>query len=269
MARTLIDRPDEKWALIKAEDRQNTRLAIFVHGFTGSYLGTWGALPDFLIQNSANITEFEGWDFLFVGYDTATIDNFLGIAQIIFSKWTLATQSPKIDPFKSNDYDTLSLIGHSLGTLGIRQTLCALSMQPKGFDKAVKSAVLLGAPQNGSPLANFGLGAHVAELVKNKNLLALNPFALRIAGALKPQSPELIMLKAWYESIQGHGCFGQPALHLHLGIGDYVVGWQHSKWGSEPNAIVHNASHNSLLKIVWKNGQPSGIILGALKVALQ
>jgi hypothetical protein len=52
MARVLHNRSEEKWALVKREDSSNHKLAIFVHGYGGTYLGTWENLPQLLTSNA-------------------------------------------------------------------------------------------------------------------------------------------------------------------------------------------------------------------------
>jgi hypothetical protein len=43
--RDFLNRNNEQFALIRRDDgTSNTRLAIFVHGFRGNYLTTWGKM---------------------------------------------------------------------------------------------------------------------------------------------------------------------------------------------------------------------------------
>jgi hypothetical protein len=66
-------RAKEKWALLRRSDAANTGLAMFVHGFRGNYLRTWGALSDFLEQRADADPVLAGWDYVFVGYDTGEV----------------------------------------------------------------------------------------------------------------------------------------------------------------------------------------------------
>ena len=174
--RALIDRSDEKWAMLPNSNQQNTNLAIFVHGFIGEYLGTWGALPDLLKDNADSFPPFDEWDFLFVGYDTKDPLTFLDIARLICTHWEQAAAGAL--PL-GRRYDKVALLGHSLGTLGIRQALCAWAIQPQGMRTALHSVTLFGTPLNGSPLAKFATWRY------------------KIAEALKPGSAQLKMLRTW------------------------------------------------------------------------
>ena len=129
MARAFYDRQKEHWAFVKRTDAPNSGLVIFIHGFRGSYLSTWGQLANFLTFHSDSHKVLKTWDYLFLGYETYSIGSFLEIAAIMAGQWRLA--STGAPPFDENKYSRLALFGHSLGTLGIRQMLCAVSEQPE------------------------------------------------------------------------------------------------------------------------------------------
>jgi hypothetical protein len=125
----LLDRPIEKWSFIKRDDRNNKKLAIFVHGFRGDHLATWLDLPNFLFRHAGSDRQLQNWDYLFLGYETYSIGNYVAIARLISSQWERASKG--LPPYGPTAYEKLALIGHSLGTLGIRQLLCASSLHPK------------------------------------------------------------------------------------------------------------------------------------------
>ena len=75
--RTLLHRNDEAWALLRRTDQANKKLALFIHGFKGNYLTTWGTLPDLFEKEADKDQDFADWDFLFLGYDTATVQTYL------------------------------------------------------------------------------------------------------------------------------------------------------------------------------------------------
>ncbi len=122
MAREFLDRSAQRWALIRRIDQANTNLAIFVHGFRGNYLSTWGNLPEALTERADRQAPFDRWDYVFIGYETSTVSNLLAIADLLNSQWKIAVSGQA--PF-DHCYDQVALFGHSLGTLGIRQLLCA------------------------------------------------------------------------------------------------------------------------------------------------
>src|ERR1044071_4972301 len=144
--REFLNRSKEYRALIRSQDKSNTQLAIFVHGFKGGYLSTWGKLPDLIQQNADTDANFQDWDFLFLGYDTRNVQTYLDIAGLICTEWDKARTGNS--PY-NRSYTKLALFGHSLGTLGIRQLLCAWSHQPQGMQQAIHSVTLFGTPLNG------------------------------------------------------------------------------------------------------------------------
>lgn len=228
--RALKNRFKEHWAFIPRTDQQNTNLAIFVHGFLGNYLQTWGKLPTFLHQRADESPTFGSWDFLFVGYDTDNVETYLDIAMLICTEWKKARtgEAPYNRPYKR-----LALFGHSLGTLGIRQMLCASSVQPKDMLGEIKSVNLFGTPLNGSPLAKIA------------------SFALRyrIADALKPKNPQLRMLRKWAE-----GSFEArpwPKARVILGQDDKVVGFAYTElagWPGDEEPDMTPLDHSDLVK---------------------
>ena len=69
--REYLNRSREQWALIRTPNAApNTSLAMFVHGFRGNYLATWGKIPELIAEHADQDPILAGWDFLFVGYAT-------------------------------------------------------------------------------------------------------------------------------------------------------------------------------------------------------
>jgi pimeloyl-ACP methyl ester carboxylesterase len=224
--RNMDNRINEKWGLLRRTDVQNEKLALFVHGFGGGYLDTWGRLPDLLKTFADSSPPFDSWDYLFVGYDTGNVETYLDIARLMATP--IHEASAGNSPY-DHPYDTFSLFGHSLGTLGIRQLLCAWNLQPKNFLNAVSSVVLFGSPVNGSRWARLAL-------------------MYKIASALKPQNPQLRMLKSWTEGAFGARPWVQP--RLVLGLDDKVVGFQFAdlvKWPGDQE-LTTNFDHSDLVK---------------------
>jgi hypothetical protein len=233
--RDFLNRSSEQWALIRRSDgAANTRLAIFVHGFRGNYLSTWGKVPELLEQLADGDPDLTRWDYLFLGYSTGNLDTYLDIASLICTAWRNAAAGNA--PHRGA-YTRLALFGHSLGTLGIRQMLCATSTHNPPVLDALHSVTLFGTPLNGSPLARAG------------SLL------YSIGDALKPCNAQLRMLKVWSET-----SFAQrpwPKVRVVLGQGDWVVGYQFAElvqWpgDEQPDQTVLN--HSDLVKTdVWTN----------------
>lgn len=234
--RSLNDRPAEDFAYIQRTDKPLTNLAIFVHGFRGNYLTTWGGLPDLLNWEADKKPVFEDWDYVFLGYDTGTVKTYLDIANLIWTHWKQASKGHS--PY-ANSYTKLALFGHSLGTLGLRQALCATTRQPANMLKTLYSVTFFGSPINGSPLA------HGAALFYD------------IGDALKPGNPQLRMLKAWTESTREAKIW--PQVQLVLGTDDKVVGYVNGElmsWDGDDKIIAYTKfDHSELVKPAgWKSG---------------
>lgn len=230
--RRIDDRQKEKWAFLPSTEARNTNLAIFVHGFGGGHLSTWGNLADLLARNADTASPFKHWDYLFLGYSTISTDSYLDIAGIIDKQARYALEGRA--PFQ-RAYRRLSLFGHSLGTLGIRQFLCMKALEKPSIINQLHRIVLFGSPLNGSWLALARIG---------------------VLGCLKPNSPELRMLRKWTGG--AHGVEPWPRVRLIVGSRDWVVGstdpWM-VDWAGDlekPDSICHG--HISMTKAwTWKD----------------
>jgi hypothetical protein len=224
--RDLLNRSNERWALLTAS-QDNTSLAIFVHGFRGSYLTTWGLLPGMLRTNADADPIFASWDYLFIGYDTRKVDTYLDISRLLLSHWRLASIGNT--PFP-RAYARIALFGHSLGTLGIRQMLCAWSEHDANMLDAIHSVTLFGTPLNGSPLAMLAFGYPIRQ-------------------ALKPRNAQLRMLKTWVKS--AHLVRPWPRVFVVLGQDDRVVGDDYVElveWTGDAPVDVTTLDHGDLVK---------------------
>ena len=240
--REFDNRTGEQWALLRRTS-PNVKLAIFVHGFYGDYLATWGKISDLLRTHADTDTVCTEWDFLFLGYSTSTVETYLDIAAVIATQWQRARHGHA--PFR-HAYDQFALFGHSLGTLGIRQLLCAREAQPGGHLNDLKAVVLFGTPLNGSGWAK------------------LAPWN-KVADSLKPGNPQLRMLKSWSTGV--HDQLAWPPVRIVLGLDDKVVGAsEFTQWtGDASPADITNFDHSALVKPA---GWPSAVvdyILNALR----
>jgi pimeloyl-ACP methyl ester carboxylesterase len=246
----LLDRQEEHWALLRqSQGGAGRSLAIFVHGFLGDHLTTWGRLPEMLREHAPNEPLLVDWDFLFLGYVTRQIVSYLDIARLIATQWEKAAAGKL--PF-SGAYNRFALLGHSLGTLGIRQLLCAGVMQPQQMLELLHSITLFGTPLNGSPLAWYG-----AKLVGGA-----------IAEALKPGNPQLRMLRSWNESV--HPLLPWKGVRVVLGTDDQVVGNKYVDLvdfaGDARPAVLLTFDHKNLVKPTdWASSTIRDEIVGALQ----
>jgi hypothetical protein len=233
--REALNRSREQWMLIRRSDGPaNSRLAMFIHGFRGNYLASWGKIPELLTNRADDDPDLAAWDFMFLGYSTGDLKSYLDIAALICTAWRRAAAG---DPPHRGKYTRLALFGHSLGTLGIRQALCATATQGGPLLDALHSVTLFGTPLNGSPLAVIGSVLYT------------------IGDALKPENPQLRMLRVWSEGSFTHRPW--PKVRIVLGQGDWVVGQQFNElvaWPGDqaPDQTVLN--HSDLVKPdAWTN----------------
>jgi hypothetical protein len=243
-----VDRQDDDLALLRKENGGGGRsLAIFVHGFFGNYLDTWGDLPGMLRQNASSDPILDTWDYVFVGYSTSKVASYLDIARVIATQWEKAATGKR--PF-AGAYSRFALFGHSLGTLGIRQLLCATVLQPTQMLNALHSVTLFGTPLNGSDYARYGKW--------------LSP----IGNALEPGNAQLRMLRSWNETV--HPFLKWKGVRLVLGMDDQVVGNKYVDLvdfaGDAKPAFLLKFDHGDLVKPKnWATSTIRDEIIGALQ----
>ncbi len=250
--RNLSHSTEDKLVFLERQDTSNRKLALFIHGFEGDYITTWGNLGEYLRYNSDTDLELQDWDFLFLGYQTSNVQTYLDIANLIASMWRRSQDC--IYPF-NHKYNQLALFGHSLGTLGIRQLLCSWKSQPEGMMDAVKSVTLFGTPLNGSYLANIF------------NFSTLLRYGWPISSALQPNNPQLRMLRNWSEG--AYSKLPWPGVYIILGLDDKVVGYSFDElinWPGDNPPETTNLDHGNLVKPeVWGNSQVLGYIKRGLR----
>jgi pimeloyl-ACP methyl ester carboxylesterase len=262
VTREFFDRQKELWAYVRRSDKSNTKLVIFVHGFWGSYLSTWGELANFLTQHADADEKLANWDYLFIGYETYSINTYMAIADLVGSQWKKASTGQP--PFDNNTYAELAIFAHSLGTLGVRQLLCAASMQPKGMAAALKRAVLFGSPLNGSPLAGMGGLLSIADFFRGKPAAVLRS-GFRIARALKEGNPELEMLYVWSKTMRLHGKSAFGPTKVILGTDDHVVGTGGLADWDDDDKTMTSMDHSGMVKLVTNGQSTQGFLLDELK----
>lgn len=218
-----------KRALIRATANESRGIAIFVHGFNGSFLKTWGELPELLYRHADSDPVFAEWDFLFIGYTTlgpAGIGHFSHISGLIHTEMRAAT-SGHLAGRVDKPYQRVALLGHSLGTLGIRELVASVTQCPAPTFRTIHSIGFFGSPLNGSLLAH--LGQWVAP----------------IGGALRPGSPEMIQLQRHVSA--GWQARQWPQVNLVLGTEDMVVGPNLYNWAGDLQPPDYHAVDHSLI----------------------
>lgn len=218
-----------KRALVRAPDKRNEKIAIFVHGFNGGFLKTWGELPELLVQHADGDPVLEEWDFLFIGYSTlgpAGIQEFSHISGLVGTELRNALRGD-LAGRTGRPYRKAALFGHSLGTLGIRELVTSVAKLPDDALGSLTGIGFFGSPLNGSVLAH--LGQWVAP----------------IGAALRPGSREMQALRnavtrAW-------NVRPWPEVQLVLGTEDMVVGPHLHRWDGDLDPPDHHAVDHSLI----------------------
>jgi uncharacterized alpha/beta hydrolase family protein len=164
----LIEDTSGKKALFKNKFKKNKNLVVFVHGFTGNYLSTWGDLPDLLTRDP----RLQHHDFLFWGYSSNFIipqedfikDNIIQLFTQFLSKHKtnqqieVVAQGLQTELKYLDEYDNVTLIGHSLGGLVIRSYIIQNLKQGKKENleriNKIDQIILFGTPNEGLDVAN-------------------------------------------------------------------------------------------------------------------
>ena len=247
--RELFSDPGERWAYLPRTSKCNKRIAFFVHGYNPfdqyhpNFLTTWGNLPSLLREHADGSDIFKNWDYFFLGYKVDRVEGYLDIAEIIATHWNAAANGTS--PFL-HQYATLSLVGHSLGTLGIRQLLAARSLHQSQLLPSIHSVLLFGSPVAGSDWARF----------------SPDP----IAHALRPFGPQLRMLNVWCS--ENYDSQTWPHSRSVFGNDDRIVnvkGRTFVDWTGDQKSTV-NLGHSALCKPKnWKQSQIKGFLEEAFK----
>ena len=164
----LIEDSSGKKVLFKSRYKKNKNLVVFVHGFTGNYLSTWGAFPE-LLTGDPRLMHF---DFLFWGYSSNFFfpkeDFLLKNIRQLFTQFLskhktnqhieVVAQGLQTELNYLDEYDNITLIGHSLGGLVIRsyiiQNLKGFKKENQERIKKINQIILFGTPNEGLDIAN-------------------------------------------------------------------------------------------------------------------
>lgn len=128
------------------EDLSNKKLMVFVHGFYGDCMSTWGDLPRLLLQDE----DLSKVDFCFLGYKS-TVADVPTLGRYLSHVFRKAADGQEPFPIK---YQKFIVVAHSLGGAGVRASLVRLHEEcPRVFLRII--ACVFGAPAIfGSNLTN-------------------------------------------------------------------------------------------------------------------
>ena len=133
---------------------------IFIHGFKGGMLDTWGDTLAYLRKDKA----FDHWDFIALGYNTNLIPG------ILKGLWTAAPPinvigqnlKGQIESLLAQGYKSVSICAHSMGGLATQSAVLQLDDQTLSKLHAV---IMFGTPSGG--LVKARLGRFINDQVKD------------------------------------------------------------------------------------------------------
>lgn len=176
---TLVTDSIQKKALLKNKNFDNKNLAVFVHGFNGDYLSTWGNFPQLLMSDP----KLSSYDFMFWGYSSNLLtskEKFIheNIKQLFIQFLSKHKTNQHIEVVAQGlqtelkyleEYDNISLIGHSMGGLVIRSYIIQnLKENKKENLEKIKQIILFGTPNEGLGIANnkllSGLNSQIHDM---------------------------------------------------------------------------------------------------------
>lgn len=154
--RRLLKMNMESPAVVPVRVEENAAAIVFVHGFSGNALKTWGNFPSQLAQE----TSLKGWDIFSYGYATSigrfetpgfwTADP--NIERLAIGLRTAASLPPL------NKYRSIAFIAHSMGGLVVQEAL-AEPIQINVHEQLayrVSHVILFGSPSGGLKKAILG-----------------------------------------------------------------------------------------------------------------
>jgi len=113
---------------LRPDGKPRPNLLVFVHGFTGSILSTWGRFPELLAEDP----DWEDWDLSFFGYRTGVARRFthVGTANVV-------GELARSLELESSTVQSIGLVGHSMGGLLLVDSLRFLESE-----KTVRASAL-------------------------------------------------------------------------------------------------------------------------------
>lgn len=181
---------------------------VFVHGFTGDAVSTWGAIPELLSQDPA----LAGWDLYGFGYQTQRRIDILHLWSSDARLEEISTELVALPELRR--YRRLAFVAHSMGGLVVQR---ALVTSPDLLNRA-SHVIFFGTPSAGlGKAAAFAFlkqqinemnasGEFIAQLRKDWTALDLSnnpPFSLlTVAGEIDQFVPPASSLYPFPENVR-------------------------------------------------------------------
>lgn len=121
-------------------DRGGEAAVMFVHGFGGGVMATWGAFPALVAD------ALTGWDVYDLGYDTSLAPDLRGVWAADPGLAVLATYlATRLGVAPLDRYASVVLVAHSMGGLVVQRAL----VDDPDLDRRVSHVFLFGTPSGG------------------------------------------------------------------------------------------------------------------------
>ncbi|MDF1755157.1 MAG: hypothetical protein P1U89_20380 [Verrucomicrobiales bacterium] len=143
----------------------NRNAVVFIHGFSGNYLDTWGNFP-WILASDLSLQDYDFWS---LGYPTSRkFDMVFWEADPRLDELTDYLGS-RFTKGELSDYESVSLVCHSMGGLLARRMILKY---PK-IESKLKSLTMFGTPNNGLKKASFisKLKAQVSDMVPDSQFI--------------------------------------------------------------------------------------------------
>ncbi len=158
-----------KASLIEIKKSDNGAAIVFVHGFNGDPIETWGCFPQFLENDPA----FGGWDIYSHGYNTSILPDINEIWSANPSIQLLADHfRTTVTGRLASKYSQVAIVAHSMGGLVTQRAV--LDMVAQGQDvNLIHSVTLFGTPSGGMDKARIAkqLNNQVADMRSDSDFI--------------------------------------------------------------------------------------------------
>ncbi|UVC09295.1 alpha/beta hydrolase [Rhizobium sp. TH2] len=217
---------------------------IFVHGYGGRALETWGDLKDLLLESPS----IDQCDIVFLGYESRSKQASASSALIYNAVNRIVDHTNDILELSGTDirsddfeYENVVLVGHSLGGVLVRDVLINLHREGKSW--ANRSKIMLFAPAHS--------GAIALDLVSRAGLLSslLRPIEIVLfatSPVLRDMEIESPYLTGLRERARDLGPLAAARFVVHA-TGDSVV--SSNQFCADPMSVFYsNQDHISCCK---------------------
>lgn len=228
----------------------NKKIVIFIHGYGGNALNTWGDFCSILPNNKKH----EGIDILFYGYDGLRADFYASAAifRDFLSRLLEETKSfldnnipPQVSREINFKYEKVIIVAHSLGAAISRRALIDATKCNSKWVTLVD--LILYAPAHNGARVDL-LFELIPKIPFLKRLISLTRFASPLIDQLKPGSKPLSQLLNDTEKYTQNNTNGQLIARKVI-IAEYEKIVENDSFGDDPPPeTIPNTCHTTVCK---------------------